>query len=121
MNNKESTVIWEEGGINVANKALVEQIIYPVNGLINANEDNDLTDFFSAKLTEEECFGYMEMNVEIQTIHFKRISIKNNFAVVETSVFDGTKEYGQMYFLVHEQGAYRIFDCTLQAAFLRVN
>ena len=46
----------------------------------------------------------MVMNAEIIRIDFKRISMKENFAVVEASVFDGTKEYGQMYFLVDEEG-----------------
>lgn len=121
MNSKESMVIWKEGSIDVANEALVKQIVFPVNALINANPEDDLIDLFSSKLTEEECFGLMEMNVEVEAINFKCISIKENFAVVEASVFDGIKEYGQVYFLVNENGEYRIFDCTLQAAYLRVN
>ena len=121
MNNKESTVIWEEGGINIGNEALVEQIMFPVNGLINANEEDDLIGFFSSKLTDDECFDIMEMNADVETINFKRISTKENFAAIEASVFNGTQEYGQMYFLVQEQGGYRIFDCTLQIAELRIN
>lgn len=121
MNSEESIVIWEEDGKNIGNEALVKQMMFPVNALIKANGDDDLTDLFSNKLTEEECFNIMEMNAEIIKINFKRISIKDNFAVVEASVFDGTKEYGQMYFVVNENGQYRIFDCTLQTSFLRVN
>jgi hypothetical protein len=114
-------VLWEEGNVNIGNEALVEQIMFPVNGLVNAGGEDDLTNFFSSKLTESECLDIMEMNVDVEAVHFKRISMKDNFAVVEASVFDGVKEYGQMYFLANENGEYRIFDCTLQAAYLRVN
>lgn len=121
MNNKESTIIWEEGNLNVSNEALVEQITYPVNGLINADLEDDLADFFSDKLSDEECLNIMQMNVDVETIHFKRISMRDNFAVVESSVFDGLKEYGQWYFLADEEGLYKIFDCTLQVVELRLN
>lgn len=121
MNGKETRVIWEEGALNIGDEALVNQITYPVNGLIKADEEDDLSDFFSAKLTENECLNIMEMNVSIEKINFKRISISDNFAVVEASVFDGAKEYGQMYFVVCENGKYKIFDCTLQASSLRIN
>jgi hypothetical protein len=121
MNDIGSTIIWEEGSIDGGNGALVEQITNPVNGLIKAHEEDDLTDFFSTKLSDDECFNIMEMNVDLIKIDFKRISIKDNFAVVEASVFDGTKEYGQMYFLVNENEQYKIFDCTLQSSFLRIN
>jgi hypothetical protein len=124
MNDKESKIIWEEqsdGSIYVFSEELVDQVMYPINELIHAGEEDDLTDLFSSKLTEDECFNIMEMNFPIKTIQYRRIIVKDNFAVVESTVFNGLNEYGQWYFLSDENGEYRIFDCTLRDVQLRVN
>ena len=72
MNTK---VIWEGSNINTINEALAKEIMCPINTLINAGSEDDITDLFSVKLTEEECLNIMEMNVNVERIDFKRISI----------------------------------------------
>ena len=110
-------VIWKElgdGQFFISNEELLEQIVYPVYKITNANDPKSRESLMSDQITKKKMKEIGRINSSIISLKFNRVSIRGNFALAQSTAFDGEKEFEIWYMLLKEEQKYKIYNCNVK-------